>query len=510
MSTEIFINVTLQETRVALIENGMLVELYIEHRSDKGIAGNIYKGKVARVLPGMQAAFIDIGLEKAAFLYVSDVSSDLEEFEEMLRIGEPIIELEENIYNIINRPVQIEDMLYEGQEILVQVTKEPIGTKGARVSSHITLPGRHLVLMPSVNHVGVSRRIENEIERKRLKDLIQRIKPDEYGFIVRTASEGRNEEDLRTDMNFLLKLWHNIQEKKNTASVPSIIHTDLDMTLRAIRDLFTEYVERLVVDSKEEYKKILEFVETFMPHLKYSVELHENDQPIFDTYGIEVEIGRALGKKIWLKSGGYIVIEETEALVAIDVNTGKYVGLRNPEDTVLKTNLEAVKEIAYQLRLRNIGGIVIIDFIDMKKDSSKEKVFQSLKEALKRDKAKTNILKISELGLVEMTRKRTRESLSGILCEPCFYCEGNGFIKSKTTILNELLREIKREIREFKGNTICVSVNPVIADLLFEEERAEIDELERKYKRRITVKVKDDYHQEQFEVSGHVSFFDNL
>ena len=512
MTTELIINISAQETRVALAENGALTELYIEHRTDKGITGNIYKGKAVRVLPGMQAAFIDIGLEKAAFLYVSDICSDLEEFEDMMNIGEPGIgiEMENDMYNVMNRNLQIEDVLYEGQEILVQVTKEPIGSKGARISSHITLPGRYLVLMPTVNHIGISRRIRNENERKRLREIIQRIKPDGCGLIVRTASEGRNEEDLRTDMDFLLKLRQNIQEKKNKTSVRSIVHHDLDMTMRTIRDLFTEDVDRLIIDSEEEYNRILEFVETFMPQLKYSVELYQKDEPIFDAFGIEVEIGRALGEKVWLKSGGYIVIEETEALVSIDVNTGKYVGRRNPEDTILKTNLEAVKEIAYQLRLRNIGGIIIIDFIDMKKENSREKVFQSLKDALKRDKARTNILKISELGLVEMTRKRTRDSLSGVLCEPCFYCEGKGFIKSKTTILNELLREIKREVREIQGGTLLVFANPGIADLLFEEERAEIDDLEMKYGKRIIIKVMDDFHQEQFEVSGQDLILDSL
>jgi len=512
MTTELIINVSSQETRVALVENGALAELYIEHRAERGITGNIYKGKVVRVLPGMQAAFVDIGLEKAAFLYVSDVCSDLEEFEEMLKIDESEIgvELENGMYNVMNRHFQIEDILHEGQEILAQITKEPIGSKGARVSSHITLPGRHLVLMPTVNHLGVSRRIKNESERKRLREIIHKIKPEGYGFIVRTASEGRTEEDISNDMDFLLKLWENIQEKKNRTPVRSIIHHDLDMTMRTIRDLFTEEIEKLIIDSKEEYDKILEFVETFMPQLKYSVELYQKDEPIFDANEIEVEIGRALGEKIWLKSGGYIVIEETEALVVIDVNTGKYVGRRNPEDTILKTNLEAAKEIAYQLRLRNIGGIIIIDFIDMKKESSKEKVFQALKEALKRDKARTNILKISELGLVEMTRKRTRDSLSGILCEPCSYCEGKGFIKSKTTVLNEVLREIKREAKEIQGSVVFVFVNHDISDLLFEEERAEIDKLERKYRKRIIIKIRDDFDQEQFEVSGHDLVLDRL
>ncbi len=503
-------NLNSQETRVALMENGVLVELYIEHRAEKGIGGNIYKGKVVRVLPGMQAAFIDIGLEKAAFLYVSDVCFDFREFEEMLKLAEEGIELEEDFHNVMNRPLQIEDMLREGQKILVQVTKEPIGSKGARVSSHITLPGRYGVLMPTADHVGISRRIENEGERRRLREIIRRIKPDGFGLIVRTASDGKSEEDIQTDMDFLLRLWQRIQEKSDHASVGMIIHHDLDITMRTIRDLFTEDVDRLVVDSREEYNKIFESVETFIPQLKYSVELYEGEEAIFDAYGIEVEIGRTLGQKVWLKSGGYIVIEETEALVAIDVNTGKYVGRRNPEDTILKTNLEAVKEIAYQLRLRNIGGIIIIDFIDMKKESNKEKVFQSMKKAVKKDKAKMNILKISDLGLVQMTRKRTRDSLKGFLCEPCLYCEGKGFTKSKVTVMNEVLREIKRDIREVRGNTVHIFLNPDVADLLFEECRAEIHELERRYRKSIIIRPTGDFHQEQFEVDGQDLTLDRL
>jgi ribonuclease G len=343
----------------------------------------------------MQAAFVDIELDKAAFLYVTDVHQDFDDLELMMRAQEDdangIPSSEDEDILDLNTPFQIEDLLHEGQEVLVQVSKEPLGSKGARITSHISLPGRHLVLMPMVDQVGVSRRIENEAERRRLREIIQRIKPAGCGLIVRTASEGKGEAELRQDMDFLLKMWNNIQKRKATSPVPSLLHKDLDITLRVIRDLFTLDVERAVIDSEVEFREIQDFCETFMPQLKSSIELYDKEEPLFDFFGIEMEISRALGRRVWLKSGGYIVIEMTEALTVIDVNTGRYVGKRNLEDTILKTNMEAVKEIAYQLRLRNIGGIIIIDFIDMEKESSREKVFQALIEALKKDKS--NLLK---------------------------------------------------------------------------------------------------------------------
>ncbi|MBW2552732.1 MAG: Rne/Rng family ribonuclease [Deltaproteobacteria bacterium] len=507
MPSELVINVTSQETRIALIENGILAELFIERRSEKGIGGNIYKGRVVRVLPGMQAAFVDIDLDRSAFLYVDDVYEDYDYLELMMggsrENGDVSLERDRKDTLAPSRyPSPIEDMLHEGQEVLVQVSKEPIGSKGARVTAHISLPGRYLVFMPTVDHIGVSRRIEDEGERTRLKEIVSRIKPPEVGFIVRTASEGRTEEDLLMDLNFLLKLWERVQHKKVNASIPSIIHSDLDICLRAIRDLYTKDVGKVVVDSPKEYNELIEFIETFIPQLKYSIEFYEAEEPIFDAYGIEVEISRALGRKVWLKSGGYIVIEETEALTAVDVNTGKYVGKGNPEDTILKTNLEAVKEIAYQLRLRNIGGIIIIDFIDMEREGGRERVFQTLYEALKKDRAKTNILRISELGLVEMTRKRTRENLSRILCESCSYCEGKGVIKSKTTLCFEIFREIRREAMNVPSNMIIVSLHPEVADFLYDEERYAIEELEDKLKKKIIIKVRSSFHQEEYEIES--------
>jgi ribonuclease G len=505
MPSELIINVTYQETRVALMENGVLAEIYIERHADRGIAGNIYKGKVVRVLPGMQAAFVDIGLDRSAFLHVADIYDEFEELESMMNGqadlgGIPFGEKGEQVGNQ-NYVPQIEDLLHEGQEILVQVSKEPIGSKGARITSHISLPGRHLVLMPTVDHVGVSRRIENESERKRLKDLVEQMKPNGMGFIVRTASEGKSEEELRMDLEFLLKLWTTIQKKKATAPVPGLIHNELTMSLRAIRDLYTREVERVVIDSREEFENIHEFIETFIPQLRHFIVLYDREEPIFDAYGIEEEINRALGKRVWLKSGGYIVIEENEALVAVDVNTGRYVGKRNYEETIIRTNLEAAKEIAYQLRLRNVGGIIIIDFIDMEKEWARERVIQALKEALKKDRTKTNILLMSELGLIEMTRKRTRESLAGTLCEPCPYCEGRGFIKSKATMCYEVFQEIKREALNNAGGKIIAHVHPDIAELLYDEERGGIEELEQKLKKKVVVRATPAFHHEEYEVS---------
>ena len=504
MPNELVINTSSHETRVALIENGTIAELYIERSKVKGIVGNIYKGKVVRVLPGMQAAFVDIGLEKAAFLYVADVFDALDEYDSFMEGNGSKKEVgqEEEPEGPVLHPMHpIEELLQEGQELLVQISKEPIGTKGARITSHISLPGRHLVYMPTVDHVGISRRIEDEEERERLREIVDRIRPAGSGFIVRTVSEGKSEDDLLADMKYLLKLWEEVAKKKDNVHAPALIHSDLDVTQKVVRDILTESVDRIVVDSKPEYDKVVQFITTFMPKMKYSIELYDEEEPIFDNFGLEVEISRALGRKVWLKSGGYIIIEQTEALTAIDVNTGRFVGKHNLEDTILKTNLEAVKEIAYQLRLRNIGGIIIIDFIDMEKEVNREKVYGALEEALKADKSKTNILKISELGLVEMTRKRVRESMGRMMCEPCPYCEGRGYVKSKITVCHEIFRELRREMLDIRGAKVTLTVHPQVADLLYDEERRGLEELERRFKKRITVRAKPGFHQEQFEIA---------
>jgi ribonuclease G len=406
----------------------------------------------------------------------------------------------EEIPLFLSPPSQIEDLLSEGEEVVVQVSKEPLGTKGTRITSHITLPGRYLVYMPTVDHVGVSRRIKDDKERKRLREIVLALRPSQGGFIVRTASEGAEPDEIRNDMDFLLRLWSNIQKKKENAPVPSLIHSDLTMVLRLIRDILSSQVNRIIIDSKEEYENILSFINTYMPRQKYEITFYEDKKPIFDAYGIEVEIDKLLGRKVWLKSGGYIVIDMSEALVAVDVNTGRYVGKRNLADTILKTNLEAAKEIAYQLRLRNIGGIIIIDFIDMEREGDREKVYQALEEAIRKDRQKMNIFKISELGLVEMTRKRTRENIARILSEACPYCEGSGLIKSKTTICYNIFREIERTSTELGGRSILVEVNPEVADLFYEEERVGVEELERKLRKKIVIKGKGGFHQEQYNI----------
>jgi ribonuclease G len=498
LSTELIIDVTPQETRVALLEGGIVTEYHIERARDRGLAGNIYKGKVLRVLPGMQAAFVDVGLERAAFLYVADVAENIPE--SRLRKDDE----ENGEAGVAPAPADsytpIEELLREGQELMVQVAKEPIGTKGARLTTHVTMPGRHLVLMPTVDHVGISRRIESEAERKRLREIVETVRRDGLGFIVRTAAEGTAEKEIATDAAYLVEQWAKIREKLKTAAAPAVLYADLNITLRIIRDLFTGRVDRVVINSKEEYERILRYFADTMPRLGYSVELYEADEPIFDHYGLEIEIARALQRKVWLRSGGYIVIQSTEALTAIDVNTGRYVGKYNLEDTIIRTNLEAVKEICYQLRLRNIGGIIILDFIDMDKEANREKVYQSLQDTLRADKAKTNILKISELGLVEMTRKRIRESIDKIVSEPCPYCEGRGVVKSRAGVCYDLFREVRRRKATFKGKTLTIHVHMDIADLLFEEERAGLEDLEKLLGKRIIVKGKQDFHIEQFEI----------
>ncbi len=500
MTKELVINTTSHETRVALIENGHIAELYIERSRERGIVGNIYLGKVIRVLPGMQAAFVDIGMEKAAFLYVADVLEEMEAVEQFIEGGSPHANPDDDTKPERPPLPPIEDLLQEGQEILVQVAKEPLGTKGARITSHISLPGRHLVYMPTVDHIGISRRIENEEEKDRLRQIVEEIRPLGTGFIVRTAAEGKSEEDLRADMQFLIGLWKELSRRREERRATCLIHSDLDVTSKVLRDILTEDVNRIVVDTQIEYNKIVRFLGTFMPKLQYVIELFEDPEPIFDAFGLEVEIARALGRKVWLKSGSHIIIEQTEALVAIDVNTGRYVGKHNLEDTILKTNLEALKEIAFQLRLRNIGGLIIIDFIDMEKEAHREKVHSALEEALKNDKSKTNILKISELGLVEMTRKRVRESIGRTLCEPCPYCEGKGYVKSRTTTVYEIFRELRRESNDLLGSRLNLQVHPDIAAILYDEERAGIEELEQRYEKQIAITARPVFHLEQFEI----------
>jgi len=696
------INAAGAETRVALVENGSIHEYYLERKREKGIVGNIYKGRVVRVLPGMQAAFVDIGLEKAAFLYVGDVYGDpdfSEEFEltegehaqepsevpseqeaeaeearaqaaasaapvgvvaldepgaaagegpattpvpppDLSGLGGPGLDtavaevpaeaeaapptvpptsapeavmpppLPEPIPLVrevdlapapaaaaageeaappaptsapeaiagpapepaapvadriesrdreaareargdrergdrergrrdrdgdrgrregregrerdgrdrgrnghgghghgrdekrTQAPKNIQDLLKEGQEVIVQVAKDPIGTKGARITSHISLPGRHLVFMPTVDHIGISRRIEKDGERRRLREIVDRMRPEGTGFIVRTVAESVEAGKLEADIRFLITVWNEIIRQKDKVSAPALLHPDLDLILRATRDLFTSDVAKLVIDDRDEHERICRFVREQSPHLESQLELYRGEEPIFDAYGIEQELKRAGQRKVWLKSGGYIIIDQAEALTAIDVNSGRYVGKKNLEETITKINVEAAKEIVYQLRLRNIGGIIIIDFIDMDKSQNRDKVFKALQDALGRDKAKTNVLKISDLGLVEMTRKRVRESVTRLSSEPCGYCEGRGHLKSKITVAYEIFRDIRREAGHYPEPVLVVNCHPEIARILQNAERDELRYLMDRFNKTIQIRAQSGYHQEQFDLYG--------
>ncbi|MEJ5227724.1 Rne/Rng family ribonuclease [Thermodesulfovibrio sp.] len=495
MSNELLINVTKQECRVALLEGGQVVEFYIERKGDSSFVGNIYKGKVVKVLKGMQACFIDIGLDKAAFLYVDDIRGGIKELYPFLEA----IEETEFISKLDFKDASIEELVQQGQEILVQVAKDPIGTKGARVTSRITLPGRYVVLMPGMEHIGISRKIEDEEKRKELKELATKIKPIGFGLIMRTVSEDATEEEIQKDIDFLLLLWDNIQKKKDRVHAPALIHSEFDLVLRSLRDFMNQNVDRLIIDSHAEWMRLREFASVYFPRIAEKIELYDGDEPIFDAFGIEVDLDRALERKVWLKSGGYIVIDQTEAMTVIDVNTGKFVGKENLEDTILRTNLEAVKEIAYQIRLRNLGGIILIDFIDMEKDENKQKVINAMVEAMKKDRAKTTIYNITELGIVQMTRKRTRESLEHILCDSCPYCEGKGRVLSIRSVAYEILRKLKC-LTPQEGAEIILVAHPQVADLLTDEERDSLEEIENTRKIRITIKKDATLHQENYHI----------
>ncbi len=709
MANTLVINAAGQETRVALVENNSITEFYLERKREKGIVGNIYKGRVARVLPGMQAAFVDIGLDKAAFLYVADVAgvpNFAEEFElaeapegehgEAADLAEPTTEEEvkaseataaapaptpttepvtevaaaetgatesasesiaetpdedEEVFDeeddeegdeqseadlaheaaqagteaaptepatqpadlathppvpaessgIVSvtttepeptpstaapqdpavvtsgtavvvtspegvsitsgtpagpttlpmRPLQkggrgrrrgrgrhgrseargaaysgqerqakpreeshqsatgsrpqIQDLLKEGDDVVVQVVKDPIGTKGARVTCHISLPGRHLVFMPTVDHVGISRRIEAEKERRRLRGIVDELRPAGSGFIVRTVAENVEQEKLTADIKFLISLWNDIARRKDTIRAPKLLHPDLDLILRSVRDLFSAEVSKLVIDDRAEYERILEFVTTNVPQLKDAVELYTGADPIFDEYGIEQELTRSLSRKVWLKSGGYLIIDQAEALTAIDVNSGRYVGKKNLEETITKINVEAAREVVYQLRLRNIGGIIIIDFIDMDKGSNRDKVFRALQEACEHDRAKTNVLKISDLGLVEMTRKRVRESVGRLLYQACPNCDGKGLVKSKITVSNDIMRDIQRNSVRHREDLLVVNCHPDVARLLTVDEKEALRELMMRFNKTIQVRPQSQYHQEQYDLAARWS-----
>ncbi|MBI5511991.1 MAG: Rne/Rng family ribonuclease [Deltaproteobacteria bacterium] len=512
MGDSLVINSTPTEVRVAYLSNGLPLEVYVERRADRGVVGNIYRGRVVRVLPGMQAAFVDVGLERTAFLYVNDAlprapsqGQDGEEGGETENGAGPNAPAAKTIEDDGGRGFRsaplanIGDVLKQGQEIVVQVQKEPIGTKGARLTRHVTIPGRHLVYMPFSEHLGVSRRIEDPVERQRLRDAVSGV-ADGSGFIVRTAAEGEPVERLSREALLLRQMWIEIENRGKSGATPRLIFADLDLVLRATRDLFTDEVERVVVDDGDDHRRIREFVQSFWPGAETRVELYDSPEPLFDHFGIEVEIERALERRVWLKSGGYIVIDQAEALTVVDVNSGRFVGKSSLEDTITQINLEAVKEIVYQVRLRNVGGIIIIDFIDMVAASNREKVLGALQEALRHDKAKTTIVRMSEIGLVEMTRKRVRDSLGHMLTESCPYCKGRAFVKSPQTVANEVLRAIARALARAPAPSVLVNMEPSIADYLYESETADIERIEDKYRTRIIPVAREGYHREHYEI----------
>jgi len=485
MLKEIVVNVGEEETRVAVLEDRVPVEIYIERSINQRLVGNIFKGRVENVLPGMQAAFVNIGLEKNAFLYVEDAL--------------PARSPDGNGQGGSALGANIGDILKQGQELLVQIVKEPIGTKGPRVTTHITLPGRYLVLMPTVDYIGISRRIDSEKERDRLKDLAARVKPEGMGVIVRTVAEGVEEDEFRQDVNLLAKLWRKILSRAAHGPAPNLVHRDLELVQRILRDAFTEDVDRLTLDSRYEYEKVLDLLDITDPRLKLKVFLDEREN-VFEDYGIEQEIEKVIKRKVWLKCGGYLVIDQAEALTAVDVNTGKYVGTTNLEDTVLKTNLEAAREIARQLRLRNIGGIVIVDFIDMVEEAHRQEVLHALEEEIRKDKTKTNILGITQLGLVEMTRKKVRPSLAEVLQKPCPYCEGRGKVLSEETLGIHFKNQIYNVARQTSAQTILVEANPVVAARLIGSGGASLRDLEGKTGKSLYIRGSASHHIESVTI----------
>ncbi len=588
MKREIVINASEMEVRVALLEDSVLAELYLERNARRGLVGNIYKGRVTRVLPGMQAAFVDIGLEKAGFLHVSDFYSDLAsygavadvtgeedveteaeasgetEFDEFFGVepdlsdipAEDGIDSPDGLFTNLEEDVRIESgavpegaeaaestaegaidgteaavkaskprsrsrrgrgrrrrrherrirlpieqQLKRGQEIIVQIAKEPLGTKGARLTSFVSIPGRHLVYTPTSSHIGISRRIESAQERARLRAAVKEIRPEQGGFIVRTVCEGLSKREIQRDISFLTKLWASVVKRSEESPAASLLYNDLDVALRVVRDLFASDVEKLWCDDRESYDRILEFVQSYMPRLRSRVALYEAEEPIFDHFQIEAQIERALERKVWLKSGGYLVFDQAEALTAIDVNTGRFVGKRNQDETVLRTNLEAAEEVVKQLRLRNIGGIIIVDFIDMAREPDRKKVTDALGQALKRDKARSSMLKISELGLVQMTRKRTRESLEELLTDQCPHCHGRRVVKSVPTLAAEILRGIHRIAgRPPRRDLMVIKVNSAVARYLYDVGARDLETLEKRMGVKVVLRSNDAIEPGAFEL----------
>ena len=491
MTAEVLVNVSPREVRAALVEEGVLQEIFLERANRRGLISNIYKGRVSRVLPGMQAAFVDIGLERTAFLHASD-------------IVQPVVSENGSLTPPVagDRPADIQSLVAEGGEILVQVLKDPLGSKGARLTTFITIPSRYLVYMPKGRGIGISARIEEEAERQRLRDAATLFATPEQpgGYIVRTAAEGATPEALRADMMFLQKLWAVIGEKAAGAKPGSLVHEDLLLAVRVLRDVVSSGVDKVSIDHTETYQRMTDFARTFMPDLAGRIEPYGGDRPIFDLYGVEEEIQKSLDRKVPLKSGGYLIFDQTEAMTTIDVNTGAYVGHRTLEETIFRTNLEAAVAIARQLRLRNLGGIIIVDFIDMEEEEHRKQVLQALEKALASDHAKNHISSVSPLGLVEMTRKRTRESLEHMLCMPCPTCEGRGFVKTTETVCYEIFREILRQSRQFEFQELMVLAHQDVIERLLDEESAALAELEVHTGKPIRLQTEALYQQDQYDV----------
>jgi ribonuclease G len=538
MNKEMIISSGDYDTRVAILEDDQVVEIFIERERQRGVVGNIYKGRVSKVLPGMQSSFVDIGLERDAFLYVTEVVNTVEEFDR-LESGD---EEEEATPALVAAPAElagegaaaapdaaaaasrtsssdrrgrdrdrpearIEDLLKEGQEVLVQVVKEPLGTKGARLTSHVTMPGRFLVFMPTVDHVGVSRKIESREERARLRGIVKEFR-EEHGFtggvIIRTAASGRSREDIVSDLQYFHQVWTEIRQKMDAARRPPVLlYQEQSLVTKLLRDLLTDDYTAIRIDNEQEHRRVLALVERIMPPLVPRVKLYTKDYPIFEEYGVQAEIDKALRSKVWLKSGGYLVINQTEALVAIDVNTGRYVGKKSSgrlEDTIVKTNLEAVKEIVRQLRLRDLGGIIVLDLIDMEEKKNRQKVFQEVEKELRKDRSPSKALQVSDFGLVIVTRKRVKQSIERQLTDPCPYCSGSGVIKSASTICYEILTELKKIAPELEGQGVILRVNPDIARALKEEEAFVLRDLQQLLGRPVTIKPDAHLHHEQFDV----------
>src|SRR5687767_14938614 len=544
MSREIVINATRHESRIAVLDEGQVVELWVERTRHRTIVGNIYKGRVSKVLPGMQSAFVDLGLERDAFLYVTDVIDPTEESleEEEDQAPEPVPEPEPEVEGMFNggedvtkaaapgpaapapapnagqngkrgrdrertpSTTKIEDLLKEGQEVVVQVLKEPLGTKGARITSHISLPGRFLVYMPTVNHIGVSRKIESRDERRRVRGIVQKFKEETGlpgGVIIRTAAVNRPEEDILSDLQYFQTVWTEVQRRKETQRPPAVLYREESLVAKLLRDFLTEQFTAIRIDDETEYQRVVTLVGRIMPAMAARVKKYTKDYPIFDEYGVQGEIDKALRSKVWLKSGGYIVVNQTEALVAIDVNTGRYVGKKTAgrlEDTIVKTNLEAAKEIVRQMRLRDLGGIIVLDFIDMEDKKNRQKVFQAIEQELRRDRAPSKAVQVNDFGLVIITRKRVKSSLERLLTEPCPYCSGTGSIKASPTICYDILTEVKKVSADLDGYSLVLRVNPEVARALREEGRGVFKELEAAVGRPVTVRPDDQLHHEQFDL----------